>query len=76
MNALTPIGEFNEYFNTDFSDEEFDTIGGLVLQGFGHLPTRGEVVQLEGMEITILKANDRRIQEIGINLAVEVAEKN
>ena len=69
VKALTPIGEFNDYFNTQLCDEEFDTIGGLVLQGFGHLPTRGEVVHLANMEITILKANDRRIQEIGINLA-------
>ena len=40
------IEEFNEYFGSDFSHEEFDTIGGLVVNAFGHLPKRGERVQV------------------------------
>ena len=40
VEALTPIDEFNEFFGTAFSDEEFDTIGGLVINAFGQLPTR------------------------------------
>lgn len=66
VQALTPISEFNDYFKTRFSDEEFDTIGGLVLQGFGHLPARGEAVVIKNIEFTVLKANDRRIRLLGV----------
>ncbi|HKY69363.1 MAG TPA: transporter associated domain-containing protein [Gammaproteobacteria bacterium] len=62
VQALTTINAFNEYFQTNLSDEEFDTIGGLVMQAFGHLPKRGEFVQIQGIKFTVLKANDRRIQ--------------
>lgn len=66
VQAITPIDEFNEYFNTHFSDDEFDTIGGLVLQAFGHLPKRGESVELHGFTFKILKANNRRIQSLSV----------
>jgi len=68
VQALTPLAEFNDYFNTHFSDEEVDTIGGFVLQGFGHLPTRGESITLEDLEFTVLKANERRIRLLGVRL--------
>ena len=42
VKALTPIEDFNEYFDTSFGDEEFDTIGGVVIKALGHLPARGE----------------------------------
>jgi magnesium and cobalt transporter len=61
VNALTPIHEFNEYFNTSLSDEEYDTIGGLVLNAFGHVPKRGELLELEGFIVKILRADQRRI---------------
>jgi magnesium and cobalt transporter len=61
IRALTPIEEFNEYFKTSFSDEEFDTIGGVVMQAFGHLPKRGEVMELNGFYFEIARANGRRI---------------
>lgn len=60
--ALTPIEEFNKFFNKTFSAEEFDTIGGLVLQAFSHLPKTGETIELENLEITVLNASDRGIQ--------------
>ena len=41
-----PIADFNEYFGTAFSDEEYDTIGGLLMQEFGRLPRRGETIQI------------------------------
>ena len=47
VKALTPIDDFNEYFKADFSDEEFDTIGGLVIQAFGHMPARNEITTIE-----------------------------
>ena len=61
VKALTPIEEFNDHFGTDFSDEEFDTIGGLVMKAFGHLPRRGETVVLGPLEFRILRADNRRI---------------
>jgi len=61
VKALTPIEEFNEYFNTDFSDDEFDTIGGLVTKQFGHLPKRDEVIELGKFIVKIINADNRRI---------------
>ena len=62
VKALTPIDEFNEHFKTDFSDEEFDTIGGLVMQCFGHLPQRDEAVEMGGFRFTVLSADGRTIR--------------
>jgi hemolysin (HlyC) family protein len=61
VRALTPIGEFNRYFGTDFSDAEFDTLGGLLMQRFGHLPRRGESTQVGGLEFRVLRADRRRV---------------
>src|ERR1700683_938500 len=61
VRALTPIAEFNQYFGTAFSDEEYDTIGGLLMQEFGRLPRRGETISVGEMEFRILRADRRRI---------------
>lgn len=61
VKALTPIEEFNEFFATKLPDDEFDTIGGLVMQGFGHMPKRGEELQLGGFCFKLLRADSRRI---------------
>ncbi|MCR8921180.1 CBS domain-containing protein [Dasania sp. GY-MA-18] len=61
VKALTPIEDFNEHFNSDFSDEEFDTIGGIILREFGHLPRRNETTQLNGFEFKILSADSRQV---------------
>ncbi|MEQ5801357.1 transporter associated domain-containing protein [Halomonas sp. H10-9-1] len=62
IRALTPIEDFNERFETHFSDEEFDTLGGLVMQRFGHLPARGEHTVIGGWRFTVLNADNRRIR--------------
>jgi magnesium and cobalt transporter len=62
VRALTRIEEFNDYFATHFSDEEFDTIGGLVAHGFGRVPRRGDAVRLEDFEFRVLRADRRRIE--------------
>jgi magnesium and cobalt transporter len=64
IKALTPIEDFNEYFRTDFSDEEFDTIGGLVIQAFGHMPARNEVTQIEKFEFKVINADQRKIHSL------------
>jgi len=61
VRALTPIADFNQYFGTAFSDEEYDTIGGLLMQEFGRLPRRGETIQVGEMEFRVLRADRRRI---------------
>ncbi|KJZ17086.1 MULTISPECIES: transporter associated domain-containing protein [Halomonas] len=62
VRALTPIEDFNERFGTRFSDDEFDTLGGLVMQRFGHLPARGEHTLIGGWRFTVLNADNRRIR--------------
>jgi magnesium and cobalt transporter len=61
VKAVTEIEDFNEKFGTDFSDDEFDTIGGLVLKRFGRVPKRGEQVTMEGFTFKILRADSRRL---------------
>lgn len=68
VKALTPIDEFNEHFGSRFSDKEFDTIGGIVMQGFGHMPKRDEALALQGMSFSVLNADNRRIRLLRITL--------
>ncbi|MBP9723063.1 MAG: CBS domain-containing protein [Gammaproteobacteria bacterium] len=67
VQALTPILEFNEYFNTDLDDTEFDTIGGVVLNSFGHMPSKNESLVIDGYKIKILNADKRRIRLLKIS---------
>jgi len=62
VKATTPIADFNEVFDTELDDEEFDTIGGLVLKAFGHLPDRGERVQIADYDFKVLHADSRRVR--------------
>ena len=59
--ALTRIEDFNEFFSADFSDDEFDTVGGLVAHAFGRVPRRGETTTIDGYEFRVLRADRRRI---------------
>ncbi len=61
VKALTEITDFNAVFGTDYSDEEFDTIGGLVLQRFGRIPKRGEQVSFDNLSFKVLRADSRRM---------------
>ncbi|QFU77034.1 CBS domain-containing protein [Halioglobus maricola] len=64
IKALTPIEDFNEHFKTSFSDEEFDTIGGLVIQAFGHMPTRNEVAVIDNFEFQVINADQRKVHSL------------
>jgi magnesium and cobalt transporter len=64
IKALTPIEDFNEYFETRFSDEEFDTIGGLVIHAFGHMPARNETTRVGNFEFKIINADQRKIHSL------------
>ena len=61
IKALTPVENFNEFFDSNFSDDEFDTVGGLVMNAFGHLPKRNEVVAIGDFRFRVLSADSRRI---------------
>jgi magnesium and cobalt transporter len=67
VKALTPIEDFNDYFETQLSDEEFDTIGGLVIQAFGHMPARGETTTFEGFRFKVIHADQRKIQSLRVS---------
>lgn len=66
VRALTRIEDFNEYFDCEFSDEEYDTIGGLVMHELGRLPRRGEQVEFGGFDFRITKADRRRIDTLQV----------
>ncbi|QYK02314.1 CNNM family magnesium/cobalt transport protein CorC [Shewanella psychrotolerans] len=68
LKALTPIEDFNETFGTQFSDEEFDTVGGLVSHAFGHLPERNEKVMIDGIEFKVISADTRRLVQLRVKL--------
>ena len=66
VSALTPIADFNEYFDVELPDEEYDTIGGLVMHEFGRLPRRGETVRVQNWEFRVLRADRRRIDSLRV----------
>lgn len=61
VKALTTIDEFNAYFKTDINDDEYETVGGLVINEFGHLPKRGESFDFIDFNIKVLRADKRRV---------------
>lgn len=61
VRALTPIDEFNDALGTNFSDEDFDTIGGLLMQHIGHMPKPGELATIDNCDFRILSADSRRL---------------
>ena len=68
IRALAPIEDFNDAFGTSFSDEEVDTIGGLVMQAFGHLPARGETIDIDGYQFKVAMADSRRIIQVHVRI--------
>jgi len=64
--ALTRIEEFNTAFGTRFSNEECDTIGGLVLHELGRMPRRGETVEIGGLELKVVRSDRRRIESLRV----------
>ncbi len=68
VKATTSIEDFNEYFDLEIEDDEFDTIGGIVLRAFGHLPERGEEVEIEGLNFEVLNADSRRLRLLKVSV--------
>lgn len=68
IRAVAPIEDFNKAFNTHFSNNEVDTIGGLVMQAFGRLPGRGETIEIEGYLFKVTIADSRRIIQVHVKV--------
>lgn len=75
IKALTPIEEFNEYFAVLFDDREFDTIGGIVMHAFGHLPKRGETIVIDNFRFKVLSADNRRIHLLRMQIRKKLKEE-
>jgi magnesium and cobalt transporter len=66
VKAQTEIADFNKAFGTNFSDTDFDTVGGLVLHRFGRLPKRGEAITIGGLRVQVLRADSRRLHVLQV----------
>jgi magnesium and cobalt transporter len=68
VDALTAIGDFNQRFGADFSDGDYDTIGGLVTEAIGHLPETGDELTLDRFVFRVAKADARRVQAFHVTV--------
>jgi len=68
VSALTPIADFNERFGSEFSDDEFDTVGGMVTSEMGHLPEPGEEAELGSFHFRVTKADARRVHQFAVRV--------
>ena len=71
LKALTPIEDFNEYFGADLPDDEFDTIGGLIVHHLGHVPKRGEMAELGPFRFIVMRTDSRRVELLKLVLPPE-----
>jgi magnesium and cobalt transporter len=71
IKALAELDEFNERFGTQWSDEDFDTVGGYVVNQFGHLPERGEKVTIGQFEFVVIRADNRRVHLLEMTMLAE-----
>ncbi len=75
VKALAPLEEFNARFKTEFQQDEIDTIGGVVIGKFGHLPKRGEKIDIDGLRFEVLRSDSRRIHLLKVTPAPKPAKK-
>jgi len=66
VKALTPLEDFNARLRTAYSDEDVDTIGGLILSKFGRMPKRGDTIVIDRLQFEVLRADSRRIHLIKV----------
>lgn len=74
VKALTEIGDFNEVIGTTLSDEEYSTIGGLVVHQFGRLPKRDDEIMLSGLRFRVLRADSRRLHTMMVEVITNEAD--
>lgn len=68
VQALTPLDEFNESFNTRYDTNDADTIGGIVLHAFGHMPSRGETIEVAPLHFKVTNSDNRRILQLQVTV--------
>ena len=71
LKGVTPITEFNTFFGTEFSNDQFDTVAGLILSELGHMPERGEEVIIDNYQFKIISSSSRRINNLQVTLLPE-----
>ena len=71
LKGITPITEFNAFFSTHFSNDQFDTVAGLILSELGHMPERGEEVIIDNYQFKIISCSSRRINNLQVTLLPE-----
>jgi magnesium and cobalt transporter len=76
VKALTTVEDFNAYFDTDWSDEDFDTVGGYVVSQFGHLPEREEQITVGQYQFTVIRADNRRVHLFEMNILLETEQNS
>lgn len=67
VKALTPVEDFNEFFKSGFSEDDYDTIGGVVMSAFGHLPKRNETIELEKWRFRVVNSDSRRLHLLRVS---------
>ncbi len=72
VNAVTEIETVNEFFGTNYSNEDVDTIGGLVIQELGHMPVRGEKITIGKLNFTVARADARRLQTLMVTINKQI----
>lgn len=73
VKALTEIADFNVALGTEFGDDDYDTVGGLVINHFGRLPQRGDEIRIGNLLVRVLRADDRRLHLIEVERVAEDA---
>jgi magnesium and cobalt transporter len=66
VKAQADIADFNTAFGTGFSEDDYDTVGGLVMSRFGHVPKRGESIDIEDLRFSVLRADSRRLHTLQV----------
>ena len=69
IDALTPIEDFNEYFDAGISDDEFDTIGGIIVQAFGKMPKVDETIEVNGFTFRVAEGDSRQVKLLEMQAA-------
>jgi len=68
LKALTPIEEFNEFFESEFNEDESDTLAGMLMKYLGHMPKRGESITIDRYLFKIMSADSRRIKHVHLTI--------
>jgi magnesium and cobalt transporter len=68
VKALTSVDEFNRFFETDFSEESADTIGGIILKAFGHMPSTHDEITIKEIRFKITNSDKRRLIQLKVSV--------